>query len=81
MPTETTAPRLIDANALNEILEPLIDFVKQNIESESKSKNPNGELIQILKKIRPKLIKMRSAPTVETTDDVLARLPKTLQRY
>lgn len=54
MPTETQTPRLIDANALKEIIEEATFWEEEvciNIEA--------------LKKI------IDSAPTVETTDDVL----------
>lgn len=54
MPTETTAPRLIDANALKE---------KMNSDFWSNA----ADLVDALEIID-------SAPTVETTDEVMARI-------
>lgn len=62
MPTETTAPRLIDANAL-------IAKLEENQENYEQYR-------EIVKGLQKAIDAIHSAPTVETTDDVLARIPK-----
>ena len=77
MPTETTVTRLIDANALKEIIRTL--YINCDCWSEDESDcacwavNYNACIIRALSKID-------SAPTVDTTDDVLARFPKFPER-
>lgn len=64
MPTETQTPRLIDANALLEAM---------NIARKDRPDSPD-DLSDYGFWITEKLLE--SAPTVETTDDLLARLPE-----
>lgn len=59
MPTETTAPRLIDANAL---------IVKINSDIDGESTMAKRALVRTVTEL------LESSPTVETTDDVMARI-------
>ena len=65
MPTETTAPRLIDANALDIALRDAYYACDESKDHHDKF------LMSWLNSARRIL---ESAPTVETTDDVLAKL-------
>lgn len=66
MPTETTASRLIDANALDIALRDAYYACDESKDHHDKF------LMSWLNSARRIL---ESAPTVETTDDVMARLP------